>query len=40
MVDNDPELSCPICNRVGQNIVDDGWFVCKCGHAIKEVEDE
>ena len=48
MSEND--LVCPVCKRIGQNEIDyfpvighpnleEEWYVCKCGHAIKEVEE-
>ena len=45
------DIECPICHRIGQNIIEEGlpvnghpnveekWLICKCGHAIKEIYD-
>ena len=38
--ERDVELQCPVCKRVGNNFLDEGWLVCKCGHSIREAENE
>lgn len=49
-ISNYCDVECKICGRVGQNClehspvtghpnVEEIWLVCKCGHAIREIEE-
>lgn len=30
------EVKCPECKRIGNYIIEDNYFICKCGHDLME----